>query len=110
EIAEMSSSGTSREMARRLLDRAVERGAPDNVTVSVVTWRKSHGDQKSLSIAAHGKVVARPTTKTTKATKATKATKGKSAARRAKKAKRSSTPVVVALMVTLATLLAAIVV
>ncbi|MEI8256040.1 MAG: PP2C family serine/threonine-protein phosphatase [Deltaproteobacteria bacterium] len=49
EIAASVRSGTSDDMARRLVDAALARKAPDNVSVAVMVWRKS---QRRLSIAA----------------------------------------------------------
>jgi PPM family protein phosphatase len=59
EIASLASSGTSRRAARSMLNRAIERGAPDNVTVSVLNWRESETHGKRVSISAQGKVLSR---------------------------------------------------
>ncbi|MEI8254519.1 MAG: protein phosphatase 2C domain-containing protein [Deltaproteobacteria bacterium] len=59
EFAACAGTGTSAQMAAALMAAALERHAPDNVSVGVLVWRKS---QKRLSVAAsgHGQPIARP--------------------------------------------------
>ncbi len=56
EIAAAATSGKSDAIARRLMDEALGRHAPDNVSVGVMVWRRS---ERGVSIAARRQKAAR---------------------------------------------------